>query len=415
MTDFSQLKITTITLDVLFDGNVLDVLEDVNNILPITRLPNHNENKIYSKLINIPHNPEYAGAIIGTKHKDISRGIKRSKRRNFKNCVSMDVQTTIKNVNIKLSKQKIHLVGASSHRDGIKAAYYIIKHVNYAQHILDCIHSGEISNLNIAITLLFFKNKIKGPITKIYKLINKQKLKNGKFFNVFDNEYQIKHLINHNFEFDIIPFGVNEDFLRFLILHVSIFDYYEDYCDHIDSIIKVKRIISKPLKIVDSYIIMMNYNFKLGFLVDRLQLKHHIRRLGFFAHFDPTSSYSVSIHIPYYKEEIYNNEYYNSDDYNYSGNDEDQSNDIESEDEENSDIEFDNEYINDQEEDEQNYKLEIKSKKKKKAKKITFLVYKEGSVTLSGPGGKIMEDAYNLFINAIFKIRHRIEFFNKKG
>ena len=393
---FSDLKITTITLDIILDGEILDLME-VYTIIPTLRIENHDPDKFYVKLIEIPHSPKDAGTIVGSKHLDKSKGIKRSKKRNFNNCVSLDVQTAIKNVNIKLSKRGIHLVGAASHRDGIRASLYVTRHLNYAQSILDKINYNEITTYQIAQTLLFIKKFLKGNPIKIYQLINKFKTKSGKNVNMFDDEYQIKHLLIKDFFFDdlSLPGGVCGEFLDFLIIHMSDFDYYEDYCEHVDDILKIKQIISNPISIIKSEIVMMNYNFKLGFFVDRLQLKLCIRELGFYVHYDPTSSYAVSVHIPYHKNEILSDDELNSEEYNFSYENEEEY-DFSSEEENESEI--------------MNPK-EKKTNKKLKAKKITFLVYKEGSVTLSGPGGDIMHQAYNMFMNAIKIMRPRIEFF----
>jgi len=48
-------------------------------------------------------------------------------------------------------------------------------------------------------------------------------------------------------------------------------------------------------------------------------------------------------------------------------------------------------------------------RKKNKVPRITFLCYKSGSVTHSGPGGLLMSESYYLFMITIAEIRHLIE------
>jgi len=391
MDDFEQLKITTVTVLLKLSG-IVNNLPCVNISLPIVEIPECDKKKSYSKLAEIPHAPERAGGIVGCVFQEESIGIKRSRKKVFKNCVSMDMQSNVKNINIKLSKRKIHLVGASSHEDGIHSGMNLVKHLNYIQSILTMINNGTISQFKVAYTLLFFKNLIKGDKIKVHKV--SEILKNKQCgLEIFITEVFNLHEIIKNFDIGEIPEHVSQELLKFFILKLGGIEYYETFLDYVDRIIATKEIISDSLTIIKSKLIMVNFNFKLNFIVNRVKLSLHMRRIGFFSQFDPTSSYSAAIYIPYFEDKGLENleslpeEYY-----------EEFMNDIED------DVDEEN-IMDPYKDDDVAISKPIKNKKKNKVKKITFLVYKEGSVTMSGPGGSIMKEAYNKFMEAVNSLR----------
>lgn len=392
MDDFEQLKITTVTVLLKLSGIVYN-LPCVNISLPISEIPQCDKKKTYSKLVEIPHSVDRAAGIVGCVFQEESIGIKRSRKKVFKNCVAMDMQSNLKNINIKLSKEKIHLVGASSWDDGIRSGMNLVKHLNYIQSILTMVNSGEISQIQVASTLLFFKKLIKGEKIKVHKILESRKVKQCGLEILVTDSYYVHELIKHNLVLDELPQNVSQDLLQYLILKLGGIDYYETYLEYIDRILATKEIISENLTIVKSKLIMVNFNFKLNFIVNRVKLSHHMRRLGFFSQFDPTSSYSAAIYIPYYKDKVLETlECLQEDSY------EDFMNELkDNTDEENMMDSYDDE--------EEVSTKNTKTKKKNKVKKITFLVYKEGSVTMSGPGGDIMKEAYNRFISAVNSIR----------
>lgn len=392
MDDFENLKITTVTVLLKLSGFIVN-LPVVNIALPIVEIPEKYRKKSYVKLSEIPHSKERAGGIVGCVFQDESIGIKRSRKKVFKNCVTMDMQSKVKNINIKLSKGNIHLVGASSEEDGILSGLNLVNHLNYIQYILTLIQTRSITQFEVAQTLLFFKKLIKGEKIKVILVSEKIKILDTGLEILISN-YDTYHKLNKNLIIDEVPEYVNQELLKYFILKLGGIEYYEVYLDNIEKIISTPEIISDNLSIVKSKLIMVNFNFKLNFNVDRVSLSKHMRRLGFFSQFDSSSSYAAAIYLPYFKDKgIQNFDSLDQEEYEYFMDNINKYNSCE-----------ENEFELTEDEE-----FEDKKKKKIKVKKITFLVYKSGSVTLSGPGGEIMREAYNKFVAAVESIKKWIK------
>ena len=142
--DFDYLKITTMTVVADIIGDAL--IEYTFPLLPITKLdiPKSLTN---SKKFKIPWpGPKYAGSIFSCKYINITRGIiKSNKIKSFRNSVGIDICTSDKNISAKLSKNKIHMCGATSEKVAIECAQHILDHLIKIQKELDYIseHQGE--------------------------------------------------------------------------------------------------------------------------------------------------------------------------------------------------------------------------------------------------------------------------------
>ncbi len=145
----------------------------------------------------------------------------------------------------------------------------------------------------------------------------------------------------------------DERIANFYLKHGKDFEYYSDWCADIDWLKEQTSVCSRPLEVVEVQKAMVNYNYDLGFQVSRQELARRIKGMnGFFSRYINAIEHNVSIELPY---EV----------------------------------------------------TDENKKMRKRAKRPchTFLVYKSGLVTQSGPGEELMKDAYNLFKRTIMELR----------
>lgn len=221
---FSDLSVTTMVCVAFLDGAVKDI-QKLFEVLPCP-----------------------SDTIVSMKYCDMVKGNPRTNKKSFRNSVTIELKTNVKNVNLKVAKDKIHICGVKS--------------------IL-----------------------------------------------------------------------MAEDAINILLSHIN---RYSDLVDH------------HPLSLVSIHKVMINYNYDLGFKVNRWLLSNYIKQVdpGFQSDYDNTVHYSVIIKLPI-----------------------------------------------------DNKKSIFKSKKRPYH---TFIVYKSGLVTQSGPDEILMEIAYNRFMNAISNIKDMI-------
>lgn len=140
MLDFDCLKVTTMTVIAKLTGNV--IIENIFPLLNITRLSLPPRTRINKKFkipfCNVP------GAILSAKFRDVTRGIVKSeKKKSFLNSITIDICTSEKNINAKLSGNKIHMCGPNSERLAYETAEHLIRHCLQIQEDLDYIHQNS--------------------------------------------------------------------------------------------------------------------------------------------------------------------------------------------------------------------------------------------------------------------------------
>src|SRR5579862_3971902 len=130
--EFSEQKITTSTLVLSLSGRLS--AECAFQLLPVLRitLP---QSKRTTK-VRLPH-CSIPGTILSMKYRGATRGIVKSSKRPFKNSVTIDISIAKKNVNVKLSANKMQICGATSKDDGIEAATLILKQLRYVQLVVN--------------------------------------------------------------------------------------------------------------------------------------------------------------------------------------------------------------------------------------------------------------------------------------
>jgi hypothetical protein len=265
----------------------------------------------------------------------------------FKNSITIDIATSVKNVSIKLSSGKIHMCGAKSEAIGIEGANHIINHVNNIQSILDKIHRDPITTRKVFDWIL---DVTKGdPFPKYAK----------EDHSCGSVKLQIIKEVGEDFHIVVpkmIPAGIDYDLACFLLDHSYGFICYSDYAAMLEWMLTVEKVVEGDLKIKEVNRAMVNYNYRIGYNIDRFQLMKNIHGMdGFFARYENTIEYNVTIELPY-------------------------------------EVPPDCKIV----------------RKKGKVPCHIFLGYKSGIITQSGPCEKLMEPAYYKFMNAISKIYHKI-------
>ena len=91
--------------------------------------------------------PGRAGLIMGARHEGKIRGWPGGF---FKNCITMDLSTTVKNVSVKLAVNSMHICGASSEEMIMEAAQVCIDNVQRVENILQWIrHNHDLASSTV--------------------------------------------------------------------------------------------------------------------------------------------------------------------------------------------------------------------------------------------------------------------------
>jgi hypothetical protein len=351
---YEDLTITTMTIVMSLTNGVNT--EAAFQLLPITRIAIQQTRE--SSKCKLPH-CEIPGSILSMRYRGNIRGVIRSKSDPFKNAVTIDISTSRKNISLKLSSFSIQMCGASSREDGIEAATHVINHLRNIQNILNRIQSNQSAALE---AIEWVKNATRGNI------IEKPYWEEYQFNNVSLRVYRptsdyaiIKPIINLEDQTQtdsMIPEHLDKDIVKFLLSLCDDFIYHGDMCRKLDFIPNIHTIIDEPLDLKHVDEAMVNYNYSLGFEVDRARLNQYIDgQNGFISRYNNALATSVTIELPY----------------------------------------------------EPPPGTSIK-RRKNKIPHHTFLVYRSGSVTQSGPGGRLMEEAYYLFMNTIAQLQPYIQY-----
>jgi len=331
------------------------------HLLPITRIDvqqTRGTTKCKLQHCTIP------GSILSMKYLGNVRGIIKTKANPFKNAVTIDISTQRKNNNLKLSPMSIQMCGASSLEDGIESAEHVIRHLRHIEFVLEKIRN----NKELAVkTTEWVKEMTRGP--PIERITQRQELWGGREITVASKSmpYSVAiPTVNVDPEMDV-------DIALLMASMMYDFAYHDDMCKKLDFILTladslpegsaddqtgIKRgiVITEPLTISRVDQAMVNYNYNLGFSVDRAALTAKINGLnGFFARFDNAMTNAVTVELPY---------------------ETDRNNGI--------------------------------KRRNKDVPHHTFLVYKSGAVTQSGPGPDLMKDVYYLFMASISEIKDSI-------
>ena len=343
--NFNCYKITTTVMIVELNKFIDE--EVIFHLLPITKM--FLNKKRCSAKCKLPF-CDIPGSIIALKHKDQVRGIVKSEKEGFKHSISIDISTSEKNVNVQLSSLKMKICGSASEdgKLGLEAADLVINHIENIQNMINKIKA----NKDIAEkTINWVIENIKGE-----KILRETITHNGRL-TIYDQIEDFTIVYPKYF----IPDELDINIAKFLLSLVNEFVYHSDMCEKINSMLNAPDVINDindiPLKIHCMNFVMVNYNYHLLFDINLENLDKYIHgKNNFYSHYHDGLSKCVTIELAY--DPIIN--------------------------------------------------ASIK-RKKNKVPRITFLCYKKGSVTHSGPGNNIMRESYYLFMITIAEIKHLIE------
>lgn len=452
--DFDNLKVTTMTVIVNLKGDAF--IETVFPLLPITKLEIP-QSLMDKKKIKIPWpGKEHAGKIFSAKHKLFTRGIiKSDSKKSFRNAVGIEICTSRKNISAKLVKNKIHMCGATSEEIAIETAEHIINHLKSIQNNLDyieennhkletiinwlkteCIGDSYIINQEtqeivtleegeyIKDSFVYTKSGIPRYVFRetefkwengdtinehnlmvnkkgepYYRTLSKrekkdnisgypymiiggnviikgggdrcpQDYKGNKYKKVIKIPLKIVEVVGVKIPQCVVdktsyPQDIDQRICDFLIQYSQDYPYYNTYIGFLENISQMKNVCSKDIAIDNLNIAMINYSYtlkmninrkKLSQLIDGYDGENHEWDVKFDARYDNTTDHHVTITLPYTLPEG-------------------------------------SESI----------------KRKNKNLCHTFMVYKSGIVTQSGPSPTIMRGAYEKFMQFIESVRHDIK------
>lgn len=341
---YENLNVTTMTI-IMTLSNLVNT-EAAFHLLPITRIAIQQTRE--SSKCKLPH-CEIPGSILSMRYRGNIRGVIRSKSSPFKNAVTIDISTKRKNISLKLSSGSIQMCGASSREDGIEAATHVLNHLHYVQSLLNKMQTDPLKTRE---TIEWIKQVTCGePVERPFWVERPSTNIKLRIYKPVNDRTIVKPMVQ-------IPEGFDQEVVLFLTSLCDDFMYHSDLSRKLDYMLNVYNIIEEPLGLDKIDEAMVNYNYSLGFEVDRTRLNECIDgQHGFVSRYNNALATSVTIELPYEPREG----------------------------------------------------TSIK-RRKNKIPHHTFLVYKSGSVTQSGPGGELMKEAYYSFMNLIVQLRPYIEY-----
>lgn len=323
---FKDIPITTMVVICDIDGII--ELPEVFTLMPVTKLTLNSITK--NKL---PHHP-VPGSILSMRYNECIRGIVMKKKSpsnanskkgsHFKNAITVDMSIEDKNVNLRLTPRSIHMTGIKSMHQAESTVDHLVRHIKNIQENIDYMQSHPDQTAACV-------NHIKNSIMK----------------NDEDCLF-----IKENDEYD-------PKIMQFLTTNMKEFQRCSDYLTDLEWVVTRTMAYSGALTRGRINKSMVNYNYELGFQVNRKALAESLRSYGDFTiNYDNALSHSVKVTVPFVIPEGYN----------------------------------------------------VRRKKRKGSQFFhTIMVYKSGRVTQSGPCEEFVEDVYYRFNTVIKQIQEDIK------
>lgn len=389
--DFDFLKITLMVAIVKLRGNIN--IYSVYPLLHITRTKL--SDKIMNKAkIKIPH-LGFGNAILSARFNKTCRGIQKTGW--FANAITLDVATTTKNISVKLSSDSLHVCGANSDVMVLEAIEIILNNIKNVEENLQYL-TNQPEKMND--TIMWVLNFCQGPDIYVYNdtnyLADLTLMEPMSNLNINDpNDVVILKSIadqNNNIPSNIVGFVFNpktnekllvyktpslvipEQFYNkdypecvdtkiadWIINMIPDFARWDLYELHLNWLSTQTSVIEGQLEIKSMSKSMVNYNYDLGFTLDKWLLAQYFdthKPMGFKARYDNCKDIYVTINL---KEVI--------------------------------PVELQKTVI----------------RKNKKSAKHSFLIYESGLVTQSGPCEEMIKRSYIKFYEIIHSIRDIIE------
>jgi len=237
--------------------------------------------------IKLPHLRDKPGAILSCRFQEENRGIIKNRKKCFKNAVSIDICTRDKNINMKISKDNIHISGASNEEQLQESSSYLFNYIIQIQKTLDILHMEQNKN-----ALVIFKELIRGPSIKREETENDDVIEDKSL-----NHNSVIEWLNRQEENDITKI------VRFLYEKSKDYNYYSALLLELEWIYNssiTKELYKGELKILNHIILMVNINYSLGFSINRAKLAILLNgQEGFIGSFNNSHEHSIKMKKEY--------------------------------------------------------------------------------------------------------------------
>jgi len=292
---FKDLKVTTMTLVSGFSGTIN--LHPIFCLLPITKI-DIPEKKRNAKKMKIPH-CDIPGSILSLRFAGYTRGIYRSvSKTHFRNSITIDISTKVKNISLKLSESKIQMCGPTSMEMGKEAISHLFNHIRKIQEELEYMQSVPNDTMS---TVKWLTIHTKGePTTRELKEVKQCKNVNLAVVETYDD---FKVVIPSEEDLCKAEKGgsIDRRVANFFLRLCPEFNYHSELCEDFDHVLDLDYVLSGDLKCGTIFKAMVNYNYRLGFKINRSRLKTVFSESEdkWTARFDPRLDHTVTLQIPY--------------------------------------------------------------------------------------------------------------------
>lgn len=290
------------------------------------------------------------GSILRAMYLNVTRGMKKVGETFFRNSITVDISTSKKNVSVKIYRTKFHLCGGTSVDIVREAVEYLRSMIIEVDNMLKFIRDHW--NQCEEIFQWYEENTKSGEFDALFDPIIKDPLD----FLDEDAEFDYDDVATMREKIRIpqqIPdrFYDTEESKRlssFIYQRLIDVKYHDTFVKTLEFIRSKDSVFTGTMEILELEKVMINFNFNLGYRIDRCKMVEVISGInGFIVRFKTTVNHAVTIKLP-------------SGEYN----------------------------------------------KKGKEKYSTFNVYKSGLVTQSGPDEEVMKESRILFIYTLNQHKH---------
>jgi len=248
----NAVPVTTMVLIGTFSPEI-----NINILFPL--LPMKDFKPIVKNSRKIPLPLFKKGSLISARYKGVVLGnVKFLRPRFFKNSITVDFSGSTKNINVKISKSKLHMCGIKSIDMAYESAQIILAHVQLVHQLF-----SRLTQKHIDIAREYVETKDE---------------------SLFRGEEE------------------THDILYRLVYFASCCTDLSIYHDTLDTLSKSlgKPLLTEPLKLLEMNRVMVNFNASLGFRIKRAELAQEFNgREEFTSRYDNTVDYSVPIVHPH--------------------------------------------------------------------------------------------------------------------
>lgn len=303
-------------------------LEDKERVIKITSLPGT------IATLKIPG--KVRGTVV-TKPVKKRKTTPKKKQEAFQHSCTINICNGKKFPSLKIYKNKVHVTGVQSQEEGNETVQLLLNQIKKIHQF----RQGIDEEKHLRHYQWICDNYRGEKITR--KTISEEQV--GESLMVIEKDLEDYLIIQENLA---VPEDLDSELINFYLSYRRDEQYFNDFQSIIYYLFYNTPLYEEEPKILDSEVIMCNYNYSLNYYVSRVMVKRifHMQD-SFLSTFDNDSADGVKIELAYEPEP------------------------------------------------------RRLVKKKKKISRHTFLVYCRGSVTQSGPGGIRAEEAYYRFMRII--------------